>query len=245
MKYVSDKIVAKNKVLWIHNDFSTTNYKINYLQSEVEQYNKVYAVSQILKDEFCERIPKLADKTEVKYNSVDIKGIMLKSLENINMDDYDSECKVLSVGRLCDQKGFDMAIKVASMLKLEGYKFCWYIVGEGEDRESLQKQILSYNVTECFKLLGAKSNPYPYFAGCDIYCQPSRHEGYCTTTVEAKLFNLPILTTKVSGAEEQFIDGVNGIITEISVDSIYAGMVKLMDVNYRNKLTKVNIEIEN
>ncbi len=72
-------------------------------------------------------------------------------------------------------------------------------------------------------------NPYPYFKYCDIYVQCSRHEGYVTTVTEAKLFDKPIITTDVSGAREQIIDGFNGEISNVNVNDIYSRIKKLIE----------------
>ena len=53
-----------------------------------------------------------------------------------------------------------------------------------------------------FIFLGIKENPYVYMKQCDIYVQPSRFEGYCTTTNEARIVGCPSVRTDVSGADD-------------------------------------------
>ena len=55
---------------------------------------------------------------------------------------------------------------------------------------------------------------YPYYKKCDVYCQTSEHEGYCTTITEAKLFNKPIVTTFFSGIQEQLKNYKAAIISK-------------------------------
>lgn len=89
-----------------------------------------------------------------------------------------------------------------------------------------------------FILLGQNPNPYKFIRQCDIYVQPSRHEGFCITLAEAKLFNKPNVTTNFTGASEQIIDGMTGLIVDIDVDSLYLGVKKLLDnESLRNKFT--------
>lgn len=71
-------------------------------------------------------------------------------------------------------------------------------------------------------------NPYPYFKNCDIYVQTSKHEGYCTTITEAKVFYRPIVTTDVAGVREQIRDGVSGDISKISVNSVDENLKRLI-----------------
>ena len=138
--------------------------------------------------------------------------------------------RVLSIGRLCEQKGFDLAIDACRMLKSDGYDFKWYVVGEGSDRAELTCRIKEQGVTENFLLCGQQTNPYPYIEQCDIYVQPSRYEGYCLTVAEARVFCKPIVCTDFAGADEQIKNGVTGVIAkEVSAESIYEGVKSLFD----------------
>ena len=56
---------------------------------------------------------------------------------------------------------------------------------------------------------------------CDIYMQPSKHEGYCITLGEARCFDNPIVTTNFTGANEQIINEENGLVCDISEEGIY------------------------
>lgn len=96
--------------------------------------------------------------------------------------------KILSIGRLDIDKGFDIGIKVINLLVKNGYYIKWYIVGEGNQRGLLETIISNYNLRDKIVLLGEKTNPYPYLADCDIYFQPSRNEGYGIAVAEARAF---------------------------------------------------------
>ena len=79
---------------------------------------------------------------------------------------------------------------------------------------------------------------------CDIYVQPSRHEGYCITLGEARCFNNPIVTTNFTGANEQIKNEETGLVCEISENGIYKSLKRLLDdkddsTNEISKLDKV------
>ena len=78
-------------------------------------------------------------------------------------------------------------------------------------------------------LLGNTTNPYTYMRDCDIYAQPSRHEGKPIAVEEAKILYKPILATEYLSAREQLSDGNLGEICPISVDGIYEGLKKMLD----------------
>ena len=90
------------------------------------------------------------------------------------------------------------------------------------------KKIKSENLESKILYLGQTDNPYKYMKNCDIYVQPSRFEGYCTTVTEAQILCKPIVVTDVAGAKEQVDDGITGFITKISADEIEKKLEQLI-----------------
>ena len=62
------------------------------------------------------------------------------------------------------------------LLVEKGCKARWYVLGEGNQREKLQRQIRQLGLEANFLLLGAVNNPYPYYAQCDLYVHATRFE---------------------------------------------------------------------
>lgn len=227
--YLSERVSATKKYTWIHNDFETSCYDIVRLKKYLNCVDQYFTVAQQLKNEFIMRFPMFESKTQVALNIVPVKEIRKKGNEFYPAEyKCTSEIKLLTVGRLEEQKGYDIALIVCEKLKEKGISFKWFVLGNGTQKENLEKEIAKKNLNDCFYILGTRMNPYPYFKNCDIYVQTSRHEGYVTTVTEAKIFNRPIVTTDVSGAREQLIDGVNGEIADIDADSIYESVSKLI-----------------
>ncbi|MEH7226818.1 glycosyltransferase, partial [Bacillus sp. JJ1566] len=79
--------------------------------------------------------------------------------------------------------------------------------------------------------LGTDPNPYPYINQCDIYVQPSRHEGFCITLAEAKCLRKPIVSTNFTGAKEQINNRIDGLIVDVSENGIYEGLLELIKNN--------------
>ena len=71
-------------------------------------------------------------------------------------------------------------------MKKSKINFAWYAIGGGRDEKKLKKLVEKYCLENQFVFLGRKKNPYPYMKHCDLYVQPSRHEGYVITLVEAR-----------------------------------------------------------
>ena len=77
---------------------------------------------------------------------------------------------------------------------------------------SLQKNVI---------LLGAKVNPYPFIKMCDIYVQPSVHEGYGLSLQEARILCKPIVAPDIPAFKELIDSGVNGTLAELYSPSFF------------------------
>lgn len=258
VKYLSEKVTAKHKYCFVHNDFTSTGYNIEKLRTYLECFEGFYCVANKLRDEFVHIFPEYKEKTYTALNLVRVDSILNKGnefypeeyvrVDEVNQSIRDKSNKVvklLTVGRLEPQKGYDIAIAVAKKLKDEGHSFIWFVIGSGTEGKTIEKKVVAAGLEEQFKLLGMKDNPYPYFKNCDIYVQTSKHEGYVTTVTEAKIFNRPIVCTDVSGAREQLEDCITGDIAEISIESVYGKLLnQLLNENirrtYSENLSKVS-----
>ena len=166
---------------------------------------------------------------EVILDIVDPKLIEKMSEEEQVLKDK-SYINILTVARLVIvHKGYDVAIKAAKLLKNDGYKFKWFVIGDGADRKRIEQLILEEEIDDCFILLGKKDNPYPYMKNCDIYVQPSKKEGFGLTVVEAKILNRPILCTNFNTASEIINDRYDGIIVDQNEEALYRGLRMYID----------------
>ena len=197
--YTIDNIIAENKILWLHGDLKTNDGTNRYVYSYHQKYDRVYAVSQDVKDSFVKLHPEKQNSVELFYNYVDVNKVRELSLTGPTFP-LPSDFNILTIGRLCRQKGIDLAIEAFSRIDTRGREIKWYVCGGGEDMGKLKQMIQDYGLEDRFILLGNQLNPYRYLRDCDLYVQPSRFEGYCTTTNEARILGKAVITTDVSGA---------------------------------------------
>ncbi len=217
--FTIDKIKARKKIIWLHGTMEENGGKDPILFRYHERFDQVVCVSKTVYDSFINLHPTMAEKTVLRYNLIDGNIIRKMAQEGEKFPKGDMP-NFLTIGRLDYQKGLDIAVEVCARLVQEGYKFKWYICGEGEERDNLERIIKTKHLEEVFILLGNRLNPYGYLATCDLYVQPSRYEGYCTATAEAKVLGKPVVTTEVSGAREQFGENETGWIVPISSDAL-------------------------
>ena len=100
--------------------------------------------------------------------------------------------------------GTFLYVPAMKLLKDQGIKARWYVLGEGELRNKLQQKIDSLGLKEDFLLLGAKENPYPYYKQCDLYVHATRFEGKSIAIQEAQVLGCTILVSDCSGNREMW-----------------------------------------
>ncbi|EJQ46258.1 hypothetical protein IEE_01757 [Bacillus cereus BAG5X1-1] len=239
--YVVNRVTSKKKISWVHFDVFKHQINTKLYEKLYGELDNICVVSKEAQKHLIEKFPRVKSKTNVFLNIVlpDLINEMAK--EKVEFDNGYKGMKIVTVGRLSKEKGQDLAIKVLSMLRKDGYEVRWYCIGEGENREYYETLIRKYNLKKDFVLLGSTQNPYPYVYQSDIYVQTSRHEGYCLTLAEAKCLKKPIVTTNFTGAYEQIKDGYNGFVVEWNEEDLYNQIKYLLDQKIIRKKIATNL----
>lgn len=228
--YIVDKVEAKKKVAWINCDYATTVYDKEFDYKYYKEIDKIIAVSKTVRDSIVNLQPEYEEKLEVILDIVNPDLINKMSNEKKVIESRSCYINILTVGRLViHHKGYDLAVKAAKNLKDKGYKFKWYVVGEGPDRKKIEEIIKRNNLNNEFILLGKRDNPYPYMKRCDIYVQPSRKEGFGLTVVEAKILKKPIVCTNFNTAKELINNKIDGLIVDMDSKSISEGIERYIE----------------
>lgn len=236
LPYMSKGYLSPKSIGWIHLDLKGGVYnkkEVDRIIASAQKTDSLIAVSRQAKDALSSLEPTLEQKTKVIYNPIEITEVIEKSLQNQVRSTSEKTC-LLSIGRLCQQKGFDRLIKVCQRLKQEGINFQLSIMGEGSDRATLTTQITNCRLTDNIQLLGYKDNPYPYIQATDIFVLSSRAEGMPYVILETLILNKPIVSTDVSGPRELLKDRELGLLVDNSEKGLYQGLKKMItDENLR------------
>lgn len=236
--YVTDKIRAKKKVLWVHSEYRKQGYDPDYDRRFYEAATAVVTISQGCADCLSREFPACREKLHVLENITSFRQVDERSKSGScpEWENY-TGLKLLSVGRLNPQKGFDLAIGAARRLQEAGVDFRWLVAGEGDARTQLEMLIDEANLQEKFVLLGARDNPYGYMRHCDILVQPSRVEGRSIVLDEAKALCKPIIATRYTTVVDAINHGVSGWIVDMNPDALAEGIQTLWnDPGLRQKL---------
>lgn len=240
--YVIDRMNADKKILWLHGDLETNAGNTPLALKYHGKYDKVFAVSKAVHESYIRHHRNTTQRLSIFHNYVDEKDVQQKAQIGPDFDDGFKGIRILSIGRLSRQKGFDMAVNVCAKLVAEGFPIRWYICGEGDQRKPLEDAIDKARLDKSFVLLGNRENPYTYLKNCDLYVQPSRYEGYCTTTNEARILHKPVITTDVSGAREQFEHQVTGWIVPIDEEAVFNQIKRCLQNPESLKQTSQNLK---
>lgn len=216
---VQDKVIAKKTIEWIHTDFSYVSVNYNVEFPRWHKNNYIASISPDITTQFLKTFPTLKDKIIEIGNILSPTFIRLQAKLFFPLELQGIDLMICSIGRFCHAKNFENIPFIAQLLKDKGLKFKWYIIGFGDNEETITN-IRKTDTNDYVILLGKKENPYPYIANCNIYVQPSRYEGKSVTVREAQILGKPVIITNYPTAKSQVKDGVDGIICDMDNNSI-------------------------
>ena len=244
--YVAEKVRAKRKWAWVNSDLEKAGYRPRFNRPFYDRMTGVCAVSDALPSMLVKEGYVSPDKIRVIKDILNVD--MIRRMAETPMETFSSSApiKILTVGRLAPPKNYSLAVETASLLREKGLDFVWLFVGEGSERNNVEALIRQEKLMKHVVLAGLRPNPYPYFKACDIYVQTSSFEGFGLTLSEAKILHKPIVTTNFPSAYDQIIDGENGLIAEMTPESVAEKIIKLIEnPTLKNRLIENTRKEEN
>lgn len=233
--YVADYVNAARKCAFIHIDYESAGYTREMDQNCWENFDRIYMVSDEVKEHFLTVYPQYGEKAAIFHNRVDQERIRRMAGEKGGFSDGYEGLRLLTVGRLTYQKAYDVAIEAMRLLKDKGWRVRWYVLGEGDQRRSLEKKIHALGLEEDFVLLGAVENPYPYYAQADLYLHATRFEGKSIAIQEAQTLGCAVIASDCNGNREQIEEGVDGMLCALTPQGIAESAAMLLSDGERKK----------
>lgn len=237
--YVAETVCAKKKLSWVNADLTLTGKDKKF---QVKRYNKIdtiVAVSESSLESFLVGCPEFKDKTEVIYDIIDPDHIRMLSNKETSFKLKKDVPYLITVSRLCNKsKGMDIALDVCRILKERGVNFRWYVFGLGDFKTSMQQYIVDHDLSDLMKLMGRVSNPMPYLKDASIYVCTSRKESFGLSVAEARILNIPVVTTEFTGVYNQMIPEKNGIVVPIDAKAVADAIEDLL--NHPEKRSKIS-----
>lgn len=228
---VLNKVKAKKKICWIHTDYSTIHVNHDLELPVWNAFNYVVSISDDCTRAFVQTFPELKDKIVLIENILSPLFVRRQAdLDEVTaeMPDEPGVVKILTIGRFSLPKKIEGIPHICAEMERLGADFRWYVIGYGSDRK-IQEALDKYGMRHRMKLLGKKSNPYPYIKACDIYAQPSIYEGKSVTVREAQMLCKPVVITDYPTAKSQINHGVDGVIVPLDEVQTAMGIVDFIN----------------
>lgn len=216
---------------WIHIDMSLHRpvARMNFLIDAFRKADELIFVSHEAKNNFSKWIKNTIPESFLKiiYNPINIQEVLDRA-EPAAINET-GVFTLISIGRLQKQKRFDRLIRVHKRLLDQGYKIRTIILGEGEDRPMLEKEIGILGIKDSFLLAGFKDNVYAWLNMADVFVMTSDYEGLPLVVCEAMILGKPILATNVTGPRELLGFGKYGMLVNTDDESIFSKLKEMID----------------
>lgn len=222
------------KLAWVHTDLKDNPWPIELgIYKDIEEehrtysvYDNIVCVSSFAQQSFYE-LYDLKDKLTTIYNPIDVADIRCKV--GLRKKKYDGIIRLISVGRLVIQKGYDRLLKVVKRLHDDGYPVFLTILGEGAERKTMEYYVEEHDMQSYVSLPGFYENPYQKMSESDLFICSSRAEGFSLVIAEAMVLGIPVVSTNCSGPNELLQGGKYGLLVENSKEGMYKGIKALLD----------------
>jgi GalNAc-alpha-(1->4)-GalNAc-alpha-(1->3)-diNAcBac-PP-undecaprenol alpha-1,4-N-acetyl-D-galactosaminyltransferase len=138
---------------------------------------------------------------------------------------------VVAMGRLAEQKGFDLLIDAFALIARDVPEWGLKIIGEGPARGQLEDHIRRHDLGARIELAGACKDPAAVMAGAAFFVLSSRYEGFPMALAEAMAQGLPVVSYDCpSGPRELVRPGVDGLLVPAQdVQGLASAMRRMME----------------
>ena len=218
-------------VISVHSNFTMNNAKSGSVLASLARFwvrpfyyraDRIVAVSTGVADDLCASLNLQRQQVEVIYNPV-----VTPELHRLAMEPVDHPwlaCAdisvILGVGRLNAAKAFDTLIRAFAIVRQQ-IPARLLILGEGEDRASLESLVEQLGMQHDVQLPGFVANPFSYMRACSLFVLSSRWEGFGNVLAEALACGARVISTDCpSGPAEILANGRFGKL--VPVDNVAA-----------------------
>jgi len=220
----------------------------------ISGYPKLHFVRNYFWKVFTKRIYKITCPTQELLEKLIIKGfdktkltflpdaiVDIKKLSNSKKKQINKKSTkkyILTVGRLTKQKNYKYLINEISNFFKINHTYDLYIVGEGEEKKNLQKQIESLNMSDRIFLLGYSNNTYTYMKNASLFILTSLWEEVGFVIVEAAINNLFVVSSDCPNGPKEFLNnGKAGILFKTNIkDELKNKLINFNENNFKEKV---------
>ena len=240
---MAQKLLKKDKIKYVcgvHcSDITVLTkkiYSIFFKQKLINAYKNadyISARSPILKEKIEKLIPSVKEKTFIAYSGVDDE-----LADNINEFDakcldfiYNKELSITAVASLIKRKNIDVIIK--GLAELKHRNFFLRIIGDGEEKENLQKLVKNLNLEKNIKFQGdiSREEVFKYLKKSSIFALLSENETFGLSYLEAMATQNIVIASKNDGIDGILKDNENAFLISQNPTEFKDCIEKIMNLN--------------
>ena len=231
------KPFIKSKIIFCEHSTINKKFANPKYTFKNRMYNKFFNWSIAT---FSEKIVVLTEKEAnnyidiLKINKEKLKIIPNIHTESIYHSEYNIKSKIIcTVGRIENEKGVDLLLKVAEKVFMKNREWKWYLYGKGKSDyiDNLELQIKNLKLCNQFLLKGSINDVDKVMRESSFFVFGSRFEGFGLVLLEAKANKLPLISFDIhSGPSDIIRDGVDGyLIKPFDTDAMANKICELIE----------------
>lgn len=135
--------------------------------------------------------------------------------------------QLLAMGRLSQEKGFDLLLRALALLRAEIPGARLVIAGSGPEEAALKAECHTLGLDAAVHFAGYLTSPWTQFPEATLFVLPSRHEGLPNALLEAAAAGLPMVALPASEGLVELLDGQPGVwlADEITAEALAASLL--------------------
>ena len=188
----------------------------------------VVAISEGIAGEITDRLSIAPGRVSVIYNPVPVQQVVEQARDPVSFRVARTPA-ILAAGRLVPLKNYPLLLRAVTLV-LREQEVELYILGDGPEREPIERLAAALGISAHMHLLGFQPNPYPYLAQADLFALSSDHEGFGNVLVEAMALGVPVVATDCPyGPREILAGGQYGLLVPPGDErALAAGLLSLL-----------------
>lgn len=208
-------------VLIIHGIEAWTPHKKKLIALLARRIDACICVSEVSQSRFISWSGVAIEKCYILSNCIDIDQFCpsSKNEQVLSRHNLKNKTVLMTLGRLVSAercKGFDEVLEVLPRLIEHLPNVVYLIVGDGEDKNRLERKAISLGVADRVMFTGmiSESEKMAYYSVADVFVMPSRGEGFGIVYLEAMACGIPTIASRLDGGREALRNGMLGILVD-------------------------------
>jgi glycosyltransferase involved in cell wall biosynthesis len=222
-------------------------WKINKhsVVSALRNADRILSVSRFTRDQLITNYQLSADQISIFPNTFDSERFQIQDKPQRLLNKYhldQSQPIIMTVNRLEsgeEFKPYDQIIQSLPQIRNSIPDVHYLIVGSGNDRNRLERDIEQRGLNDCVTLAGFVPDDElgAHYSLCDLYAMPSKLEGFGIVFLEALASGKPVMASYLDGGQEAVCDGKLGaLVNPESPEEIASCAIKILKQEYPNPL---------